>query len=551
MTNLPKKNDLWFLPLGGAGEIGMNLNLFGHDGQWLMVDLGITFGNSLGIEIITPDPSFIVPYQKQLVGLVLTHAHEDHVGAVPYLWPLLRCPIYATPFTAAIVRQKIADKPWKDQVKLIEVPLSGKVDIGKFGIEFITLTHSIPEPNALAITTPLGTIVHTGDWKIDPTPLVGEKTNDSRLKELGDKGVLAMICDSTNVFTEGESGSEQTVREELIELMGEFPESRITVACFASNVARLETAALAAKHHGRKVALVGRSLFRMVQAAQYAGYLKQVPAFITDDEAMDLPPEKVLFITTGSQGEPRAALTRIAFNQHPVVKMGKKDVVFFSSRVIPGNEKSISLLQNRLALNGVDVITAYEADIHVSGHPAREELKQMYRWLRPRIAIPVHGEARHLQEHGRLAEDEGIKEVIIPQNGSLIKIEPGHSKELELVQAGRWVLDGNRMIESTCIMLKDRNKLSTQGIIVANLVIDDMGQLLRTPQFTMIGLAQAGDEKDILTRELHRTIRETLLDDYRDDKARLEAARSVIRQTSNKIFGKKPVVEVHFVVGVA
>ncbi len=547
MTNLPKKNDLWFLPLGGAGEIGMNLNLFGHDGQWLMVDLGITFGNSLGIEIITPDPSFIVPYQKQLVGLVLTHAHEDHVGAVPYLWPLLRCPIYATPFTAAIVRQKISDKPWKDQVKLIEVPLSGKINIGKFGIEFITLTHSIPEPNALAITTPLGTIVHTGDWKIDPMPLVGEKTDESRLIELGDQGVLAMVCDSTNVFTEGESGSEQTVREELIELIGEFPENRITVACFASNVARLETAALAAKHHGRKVALVGRSLHRMVQAAEYAGYLKHLPAFISDTDAMNLPPEKVLIIATGSQGEPRAALTRIAFNQHPVVKMGPKDVVFFSSRVIPGNEKSISLLQNRLALNGVDVITAHEADIHVSGHPARDELKQMYRWLRPRIAIPVHGEARHLQEHGRLAEDEGIKEVIIPQNGSLIKIEAGKSKELELVQAGRWVLDGNRMIESTCIMLKDRNKLSVQGVIVANLVIDNMARLLGVPQFTMIGIAQAGDEEDILTRELHRTIRETLLKDYRDDKARLEAVRSVVRQTANKIFNKKPIVEVHFV----
>ncbi len=551
MTNLPKKNDLWFLPLGGAGEIGMNLNLFGHDGQWLMVDLGITFSDRLGIEIITPDPSFILPFQKQLVGLVLTHAHEDHVGAVPYLWPLLRCPIYATPFTAAIVRQKISEYPWRNQVELIEVPLSGKIGVGKFDIEFITLTHSIPEPNALAISTSLGTVLHTGDWKIDPTPLVGKKTNESRLKELGNQGILAMVCDSTNVFTEGESGSEQAVREELTDLIGEFPDSRITIACFASNVARLETAALAAKQHGRKVALLGRSLHRMVRAAEYAGYLKNVPEFISDDEAMDLPPEKVLFITTGSQGEPRSALARIAANQHPVVKLGSKDVVFFSSRVIPGNEKSIGLLQNRLVQNGVEVITAHEADIHVSGHPAREELKQMYRWVRPRIAIPVHGEARHLQEHAYLAEDEGVNEVIIPQNGSLIRIESGKSKELELVQAGRWMLDGNRMVDSTCIMLKDRNKLSIQGLIVASLMIDSMGQLLRIPQFTIMGVAQDGDEKDVLTRELHKTIRETLLDDYKNDDARQNAVKLVIRQTTNKLFGKKPIVEVHFILGMA
>ncbi len=551
MTSLPKKNDLWFLPLGGAGEIGMNLNLFGHNGQWLMVDLGITFSDRLGIEIITPDPSFIVPYQKELVGLVLTHAHEDHVGAVPYLWPLLRCPIYATPFTAEIVRQKISEKPWRDQVKLIEVPLSGKVSIGKFDVEFITLTHSIPEPNALAISTPLGTILHTGDWKIDPMPLVGETTNQSRLIELGDQGILAMVCDSTNVFTEGESGSEQAVREELTDLIGQYSESRVTVACFASNVARLETAALAAKQHGRKVALLGRSLHRMVQAAKYAGYLKHVPAFISDSEAMNLPPEKVLFITTGSQGEPRSALARIAADQHPVVKLGFKDVVFFSSRVIPGNEKSIGLLQNRLAQNEVEIITAHEEDIHVSGHPAREELKQMYRWVRPQIAIPVHGEARHLQEHGYLAEDEGVKEVIIPQNGSLIKIEPGKSKELELVHSGRWMLDGNRMVESTCVMLKDRTKLSIQGTIVASITLDSFGQLLRTPQFTIIGVSQAGDEKDVLTRELYRTIRDTLSDDFRDDAARQEAVKSVIRQTANKLFGKKPIVEVHLILGVA
>lgn len=544
-THLPTKNDLWFLPLGGAGEIGMNLNLFGHDDQWLMVDLGITFGDRLGIEIISPDPTFILPYQQNLAGLVLTHAHEDHVGALPYLWPYLRCPVYATPFTAAIVRQKIADKPWKKELQLIEVPLSGKVDIGVFNIEFITLTHSIPEPNALAIKTPLGTLLHTGDWKIDPMPLIGEVTNKSRLEELGKEGVLAMVCDSTNVFTDGESGSEKTVRDELTTLIGKYPNDRITIACFASNVARIETAALVAKHHGRKVALVGRSLHRMVQAAQYAGYLKHVPGFISDEEAMKLPPEKVLFIMTGSQGEPRSALARVAARQHPVVKMDSDDVVFFSSRVIPGNEKSIGILQNNLVKGGSQVVTANEEDIHVSGHPARDELKKMYKWVRPRIAIPVHGEARHLQEHARLAKSNGIKEVVIPENGSLIQIEPGYSRVIDTVQAGRWALDGNRLIPTVSPVLKDRNKISIQGVIVASLKADRFGQLLTTPKFAILGVTEPGLETETLTKDLHRVVRETLLNDHRNEEARLESLRLIIRQTVNQRFGKKPIVEVH------
>ena len=549
MTALPTKNDLWFLPLGGAGEIGMNLNLFGHKGQWLMVDLGITFNDRLGVEIITPDPTFILPYKDNLVGLVLTHAHEDHVGALPYLWPLLRCPVYATPFTAAIVRQKIADKPWKDDLKLIEVPLCGTVDIGAFNIEFITLTHSIPEPNALSIKTALGTILHTGDWKIDPMPLVGKATNESRLKELGDEGVLAMVCDSTNVFTEGESGSEQTVRDELIRLMGHYPKERITVACFASNVARIETAALAAKQLGRRVCLVGRSLYRMVEASQYAGYLKGLPAFLSDEEAMKLPPDKVLFIVTGSQGEPRSALARIAAGQHPVVELDKRDVVFFSSRVIPGNEKSIGVLQNNLARNGVKVITSHEEDIHVSGHPAKGELKKMYDWVRPRIAIPVHGEARHLREHARLAESQGVQEIIISENGDLIQIEAGKSRKIDQVQAGRWALDGNRMIPTVSPVLKDRNKISIQGIIVASLTTDSFGQLIRSPQFTILGVTQPGEETQTLSRDLLRVVRDTLMDDFKNDEALLNALKQIIRQTANQRFGKKPVVEVHLTKG--
>ncbi|MCX7338841.1 MAG: ribonuclease J [Alphaproteobacteria bacterium] len=546
---LPGKKDFWFLPLGGANEIGMNLNLFGHDQQWLMVDLGVTFYDRLGIDVLTPDPTAILPFQKNLIGLVLTHAHEDHVGAIPYLWPYLRCPIYATPFTAEIVRGKIKEKSWGSQVQIIEVPLCGNIKIGAFDIEFITLTHSIPEPNALAITTPLGTVLHTGDWKIDPAPLVGEVTDHQRLIELGDAGILAMVCDSTNVFSDGEAGSEQDVRDEMIKQIEKYPNHRVTVACFASNVARLETAALAAEACGRKVALLGRSLFKMVEAAKYAGYLGKLRSFITDEEAMSMPPEKVLFISTGSQGEPRAALARIASLQHPVVKFGKNDIVFFSSRVIPGNDKSIAILQNRLVKSGVEIVTANDEDIHVSGHPARDELRKMYRWVRPKVAIPVHGEARHIQEHAKLAKAEGFDSVI-PENGSLIQMEAGQTKIIELLPTGRWAVDGNRMVSTGSQPLRDRLKLSLQGTIVTSLLVDDTGQLLRSPQFTILGVTEPGEETDGLARDLYKGIRDILLVDYKNEKARLEAVKQVIRQITNKRFGKKPVVDVHIMAGV-
>jgi ribonuclease J len=437
----PTKKDFWFLPLGGAGEIGMNLNLFAHDGQWLMVDLGITFGDRLGVDIITPDPAFIVERKESLVGLILTHAHEDHVGAVPYLWPLLQCPVYATPFTASILRQKLKDKPWGKKVPIIEVPLSSTVQVGKFSVEFITLTHSIPEPNAVAITTPLGTILHTGDWKIDANPLVGEVTDHSRLTELGDQGVLAMVCDSTNVFTEGTSGSEGCVRNELISLVGKHPEGRVVVACFASNVARLETAAVAARANGRQPVLVGRSLIRMEEAARQNGYLKDIPPFLNEETAQILPKNKVLLIATGSQGEPRSALARIASGQHPVIDLEAEDTVIFSSRMIPGNERSISALQNRLVLQGIKVITAHEEDIHVSGHPARDELLQMYAWVRPQILVPVHGEARHLQEQANLGLASGIPKAVIPENGTLIHLASGQPRIIDKVPTGRFGLD--------------------------------------------------------------------------------------------------------------
>lgn len=547
MIDKPTEHDFWFLPLGGAGEIGMNLNLFGHDGQWLMVDLGITFGDRLGIDVIMPNPTFIVERQDSLAGLIITHAHEDHVGAVPYLWPLLQCPVYATPFTATILRQKLKDKPWGKKVPIIEVPLSGTVQVGKFSVEFITLTHSIPEPNAVAITTPLGTILHTGDWKIDEAPLVGGITDHARLEELGNQGILAMVCDSTNVFTEGTSGSEEGVRNELINLVGSHPEGRVVVACFASNVARLETASVAARANGRQPVLVGRSLIRMEQAARENGYLKDIAPFLNEDSAKSLPRDKVLLIATGSQGEPRSALARIASGQHPAIELDAEDTVIFSSRMIPGNERSISALQNRLVLQGIKVITAHEEDIHVSGHPARDELRQMYAWARPQILVPVHGEARHLQAQATLGLECGIPKAVIPENGSLIHLASGTPKIIDQVPTGRLGFDGNRLIPMNSLMLRDRFRLSVQGTIVATIAVDRVGQPARPVHLTMLGVADAGEETEDIIREINRVIRHTLNETQKNDEARLEALRVSIRRAVNSRLGKKPLTEIHLI----
>lgn len=547
VTKIPTASDFWFLPLGGSGEIGMNLNLYGHDGQWLMVDLGITFGDRFGIDIITPDPDFIVQNKERLIALVLTHAHEDHIGAVPYLWPLLRCPVYATKFTAEILRDKIREFPWAKEMEIIEIPLSGTVQIGKFGVEFITLTHSIPEPNALAITTPLGTVMHTGDWKIDADPLVGEATDAVKLSSWGDKGILAMVCDSTNVFSEGFSGSEDAVRQELNSLIGEHPTKRVVVACFASNVARLETAMLAAKKYNRKVCLLGRSMDRMVKAAQKSGYLKDLPNFIDGDAAMKLPPEDVMIISTGSQGEPRSALARLANDSHPYVKLDSRDVIFFSSRVIPGNERSISVLQNNLCRKNIEIITSHEEDIHVSGHPARDELRQMYKWVRPHLLIPVHGELRHMTEQAKLGLESGIPKALVPENGTLIRMERDNPAIIDIVPVGRLGFDGTRLVPMINPMLRDRARLAVQGTIFISLVVDKNATLSKTPQVTFVGVCSGGEEEERLDREIHKVVRQTINNGYRTVEGLKEELRNGIRRSVNQWIGKKPLTEIHII----
>ncbi len=547
----PPEQELWFLPLGGAGEIGMNLNLYGHAGKWLMVDLGVTFGDETtpGIDIIMPDPTFIEERAGDLVGIVLTHAHEDHIGAVPYLWSRLKCPLYATPFTASVLRRKLEEVGLQHEAKITEIPMSGKCSLEPFEIELITLTHSIPEPNAVVIRTPLGAVLHTGDWKLDPEPLVGEATDEAALRKLGNGGVLAMICDSTNVFVEGTSGSEADVRASLMEVVGRL-KGRVAIGCFASNIARIETIARVAAAHDRRVALIGRSLWRMLQASRENGYLTDLEDFVTEHDIGYFPADKILMICTGSQGEPRSALARIAREEHPQVKLEPGDTVIFSSRVIPGNEKSISHLQNNLTKLGVAIITDHDEDIHVSGHPARDELAEMYQWVRPRIAVPVHGEARHIKEHVAWARQCQVPEAIEPSNGSLIRLAPGPAELLSHVTAGRLGLDGKSLVSMASDAVRHRHRLSANGVILVSVVLDKAGQLLADPQVTLEGLLD-GEPAETARSAMAgavRTAMENLSRAQRDLTEEVsETVRLAARRWFHKNHDKKPVTKVHVI----
>jgi ribonuclease J len=544
-------DDLLFLPLGGSGEIGMNLNLYHYAGKWLMVDLGVTFSNegTVGADVIMPDPQFIVERRDDLVGLVLTHAHEDHLGAVPYLWPQLQCPIWATPFTAAFLRRKLQETDFASAVEINVVPLGGRFSVGPFDLEMVTLTHSIPEPNGLVLHMPAGPVFHTGDWKIDPEPLVGEVTDDRRLRELGDSGVLAMIGDSTNAMKAGESGSEATVRKALTELFGKY-EGRIAVACFASNVARLESICMAARAHGRDVALIGRSLWRINEAAREAGYLQDLPDFIDERDAGFIPRDRLVMICTGSQGEARAALSRIAEDQHPHVVMERGDVVVFSSRVIPGNERSILRVQNALARLGVEIVTDETTpDIHVSGHPARDELTRMYQWVRPRIAVPVHGEQRHMQAHADLAKACQVPHALVPENGTLIRLPAdGPPEVIERVHAGRLAADGDRLLPLGGAVLRGRARLMWNGALIATVVLNSKGRLAAPPKISAPGLLDPETDHEFAA-EIVAAIEagvERAGGKAKDDKVE-EAVRRAVREVLREHREGRTVVDVHLV----
>jgi ribonuclease J len=539
------QDELVFLPLGGSGEIGMNFNAYGYgpenDRQWIIVDCGVLFGregDTPGVDLILPDIRYLMERRDNVLGIIATHAHEDHIGAIAPLWPGLRCPIYATPFTARLIAGKLEEAGLTSKVKVQEVPVGGRLKLGPFDLDFISITHSILEPNLLAIRTPLGVVAHTGDWKIDPDPLLGEATDAEALEKLGNEGVLALVCDSTNALVPGSSGSEAEVRKNLTALVGTL-KGRVAVTGFASNVARLDTVARAAKAHGRRIALVGRSMQKMVEAAKDTGYLKDFPPVLDETEAAELPPHKVLYLCTGSQGEPRAALSRIADGSHPNVELGEGDTVIFSSRVIPGNELAIAEIQNKLAARSIGILTVDEHHVHVSGHPCRDELAQMYRWIRPKLALPVHGEMRHQVAHAKLAKELQVPQAMVPENGQMFRLAPGKPALIDEVPAGRVHLDGRVLVAEGEGLAKDRRAMGFAGLLVIALVVDHKGRIAAPPTVLGEGMPEPVEEAVL------KAVEETLDKNKRADPDELaENVRRAARRAAQEAWGKKPITRV-------
>lgn len=541
-----KKHDdeLLFVPLGGTNEIGMNLNLYRYRGKWLMVDLGIGFADDFlpGIEVVVPKLDGFLPHKKDLLGLVLTHAHEDHLGAVPYLWPELGCPVYATHFTANLLRVKMAEEGLKGRAKIIEVRAGEDYPLGPFTLEMIPITHSIPEMHAVAIRTEAGTVMHTGDWKLDANPLIGPTSDEKTLARYGDEGVLAMVCDSTNVFVEGESGSESDVRTSLMQIIKECSE-RVVVTTFASNVARLESVIYAALGAGRSVALAGKSLWRVVAAAQEAGYLKDVPPFLNDSEGMKLPRNRVAFICTGCQGESRAALSKIAHGEHPAIRLTPRDTVIFSSRTIPGNETKIGRMHNKLVELGLEVINDHSGFTHVSGHPARMELERMYQLVRPEIAVPVHGERRHIYEHAKLATQLQVKETVTPHNGAVVRLASGRAEIIGKVTSGYLAVDGTSLMDTESPVLRTRRKIRDDGFLSVSLVLDKKQRLIAPPKFSAPGCLDPEDDRDIFAAL--REEMEAIIEKGGKPERLEESIRNLLRRALRDELGKKPVLDVH------
>lgn len=534
--------ELLFCALGGSGEIGMNVNLYGCDGKWLMVDLGMTFGANEypGTELVFADLEFIEERRKDLVGVVLTHAHEDHVGAVPYFAQDLGVPLYATPFSARLVAEKLAEAGLAHEVQLKVIDHLDPFRLGPFGIRYVPLAHSIAEGNALVIETPYGRVFHTGDWKLDDEPLIGTPATAQELTALGDQGVLALVCDSTNVFNPDPSGSEGAVRQALLEEVGRHHGRRVLVTTFASNVARLQTLGEVAEATNRHLCIAGRSLERIIRAAQASGYLKALPDLVDFDTAMNLPRGEVLIVATGGQGEPRAALSRIAEDNHPIA-LEAGDVVLFSSRQIPGNEIAIGRIQNRLAARDITIVTDRQAEIHVSGHPGRPELEALYGWLRPQVLVPVHGELRHMREQARLGRASGIPHAVVQQNGDLVRLAPGRPGKISEVRAGRLVLDGDILVPADGEAIVMRRRLAANGILIV--VLDGKGRV----QVEGVGLPLDEDYDEFIAeaREDVAAALAKLKGGARHDReAVTEAARLAARRAAQRWSGKKPQVRV-------
>jgi ribonuclease J len=550
----PKGGDeLVFMALGGLGEIGMNVYLYGfgpeRNRQWLMVDLGITFPHDgePGADVVLPDLRFIVGEKHALAGLVLTHAHEDHIGAVIDLWPQLNCPIYATPFTAGMLKSKMGEYGKNLKLPITEVPLGGRLKIGAFDVEFVSMAHSIPEPSGLAIRTPAGLVFHTGDWKLDDEPLVGTPPDIGRLKALGQEGVLAMICDSTNAMREGRSPTETEVARSLSEIIVKAPR-RVAVTTFASNVARVRAVADAARATGRTLVVAGRALHRVIQVAIDTGYLPENFTYLDQQRFDDIAADKVLLMCTGSQGEPRAAMARLADEQHPDVSLDKGDLAIFSSRTIPGNEKSVGKVLNALARRGVDVVTDNEALVHVTGHPRRDELREIYAWMRPEVVVPMHGEARHLKENAKLARECGVPETQIIIDGQMLRLWPGERAVIDEAPVGRLYRDGNLIVPDADGPVKARRKLSFAGIAVVAMTMSRRGDILAEPDVVLEGMpavdAAGEDMTEIVLDAIDGALRSIPPKRRGDLDMVKEAVFRSVRAAINEAWGKKPVVKV-------
>ena len=535
--------ELLFLALGGSGEIGMNVNLYGCEGKWVMVDLGLTFADPAypGVELVLPDLAFIEERRDDLLGIVLTHGHEDHIGAIPYLAHDLGVPLYATPFTAGLIAGKLEEEGLTGQVALKTVEMQGDFRLGPFGFRYIPLAHSIPEGNALLIDTPYGRIFHTGDWKLDDTPQLGDPSTEAELRAIGDKGVLALVCDSTNVFQEAPSGSELGVRRGLDEVVA-AADCRVLVTTFASNAARLKTLGHVAQDTGRKVCIAGRSLDRILKVSKSVGYLTDFPETIDFDEAMQLPRREVMIIATGGQGEARAALARIAFGQHKLA-LDPGDLVIFSSKQIPGNEIAIGRIQNELASRHIDMITDRQAPVHVSGHPGRPELAAMYDWIRPEIIVPVHGEMRHMMEQARFARARGIPHGIVQKNGDLVRLAPNGPEKLSEERVGRLILDGDVILPADGTTMNERRRAAISGLIAVALALDSGGRLQGNVELDLQGIPVEEDREAFLAEACEAAADAAAKNAGNEDKLR-EAVRLAVRRCATDWTGKKPVVSV-------
>jgi len=551
-----KKDEFIFCPLGGSGEIGMNMNLFAYGSpenrKWIIVDIGVTFADDTipGVDLIYPDPGFIVDKKENLLGLVLTHAHEDHIGAIAHIWPKLRCNIYATPFTSALIQEKFKEKKIDIGNKLIIVDLNGSVQLGPFNIDFITLTHSILEPNGLSIKTPSGIVLHTGDWKCDPNPLIGETINEKKLKQIGNQGVLAMICDSTNVFSPGKAGSESDVRISLLKIM-ESIQKRIIVTSFASNVARMESIFYCAEKTGRKICLVGRSMHRIYKAAQKCGYLNNLIDPLDPREAKKISRDKIVYLCTGSQGEPNGAMMRIANYAHPEVLIESNDTVIFSSKIIPGNEKKLYKLHNQLVKNSINVISEENEFVHVSGHPNREDLKEMYNWVMPKSVIPVHGEHRHMIEHINFAKEMQVPYPVQVENGDIVQLFPGDKpKVVDKAPVGRIFVDGNISVGEYSQSVKDRINLSYNGFLEITIIINNKGSLIKKPIISFKGIPN-NDENGDFVFELENRIKSVCktfsLNNLNQENNLIDVVKKNCRKVVREKTGKRPYTNVNLV----